>query len=105
MVWLARRLCISPEGRAFSPGARSFYRHVGYDSPDFDLADYAVRNMGYVSLGLLGSSMARLRCRPQLLTAATIRKACRELREKDVDAVQMSCVEDGTAPGDWSNYR
>ena len=105
MVWVARRLCISPDGRVFAPGAAMFCKLVGYENPDFDLVDYAVRNMGFVLLVALPVHSARLRCRPRLLTAATVRASCRELRQRNITAVELSCVRDGTLPAQWPNYR
>ena len=105
MVWVARRLCVSPEGRVFTPGTAVFHRHLGYDRPDFDLTDYAVRNMGFVLLVLLPAHAARVRCRPPLLTTRAVHTACRELRNRAVRSVAVDCVPDGSIPEKWSNYR
>ena len=105
MVWVARTLCVSPEGRVFTPGTASFHGRVGYRDPDFDLADYAVRNMGFVLLVLLPTHAARVRCRPKLLTPTAVRRICRELRYREVSGVEIDCVGDGTTPANWSNYR
>jgi hypothetical protein len=44
------RFVIDADGRLWSPAAAEFHRLLGYPEPDFDLARYAVRNLGYVLL-------------------------------------------------------
>ena len=105
MVWAARRLCVSPEGRVFTAGTTAFCSFVGYTDPDFDLTDYAVRNVGFVLLVLLPAHAAHVRCRPRLLTAVAVRVTCRELRNRGVGGVEIASVRDGSAPEKWSNYR
>ena len=105
MVWVARRLCISPDGRVLAPGSAELCSLLGYREPDFDLLDYGVRNMGMVTVVLLPTGTARIRCRPRLLSVAAVRALCRELRDRRVSGAELSWVEDGTSPASWPNCR
>lgn len=102
---MARGLCVSPEGGLFAAGTAAFHRHLAYDSPDFDLTDYAVRNMGYILLVFLPHKDANVRCRPRLLTVAAVRRSCQETRQRNVAAVRLDCVHDLSPPAHWANYR
>ena len=105
MTGIIRTLCISPEGALFAPDMPAFCRYVGYEDADFDLTDYAVRNMGFVLLLIRSHKDACVRCRPRLLTVPCVHRTCRELRQRGIVIVRLNCVQDGTDPAHWSNYR
>lgn len=44
------RLVATPAGTVLNPASRAFQELVEYVKPDFDLGDYAVRNMGHVDI-------------------------------------------------------
>ena len=54
-------LYVAPEGEILVPGTPSFYERIGYRNPDFDLGDYAVRNMGFVGIGRVAPTRLRVR--------------------------------------------
>jgi hypothetical protein len=105
MTGIIKTLCISPEGFLFAPDMPAFCRHVGYVDADFDLTDYAVRNMGFVLLLIRPDKDASVRCRPRLLTVPCVHRTCRELRQRGIVIVRLNCVQDGTDPAHWPNYR
>ena len=105
MVWVARALCVSPEGLVFTPGTAAFRDHLGHRYADVDLTEFAVRNMGYVLLVLLPDEAARVRCRPELLTPTAVRVTCRELHDRQIRSVTIECVPEGCGPQQWPNYR
>lgn len=83
-------LHVSPEGELLVPGTPAFYDRIGYRNPDFDLGDYAIRNMGFVSIARLSADRVRLRFRPDLVGGRTIEAVCRYLVQRQFESVELS---------------
>ena len=95
MLQLSSSLAVAPDGRVLVPGTPAFERHVGYRRPDFDLAGYAARNMGYLTLSWTGDHSVDLHFRPSLLTAASVEAISRLLLRAGVKHVELRYLADG----------
>ncbi len=89
---------IDGEGEVWVVGSREFQRRFGYPHPDFDLADYAVRNFGCVRLRNHGAAL-RLHLAPETISERTFGSTVRMMvnHPRDRYAFEIgalgSCVE------------
>ena len=90
-------LFIAPEGDILVPGTPAFYERIGYRNPDFDLGDYAVRNMGFVAVSRVAPTRLRVRFRPALLTGRAVEAICRYLAKGQASEVEINYLD-----GDWT---
>ena len=98
MLQLSPRLAVAPDGRVLVPGTPSFEQHVGYRRPDFDLAEYAARNMGYVTLSWTGEDSAEMHFRPSLLTPSAVEVICRLLLRQRVIRLELRYLGEDADP-------
>ena len=96
-------LHVSPEGELLVPGTPAFYDRIGYRNPDFDLGDYAIRNMGFVSIARLSADRVRLRFRPDLVGGRTIDELNRYLRQRPVQNVEIEYLDRDWETESWPN--
>lgn len=96
-------LYVSPEGALLVPGTPAFYDRIGYRNPDFDLGDYAVRNMGFVSIARISPERVRLRLRPDLVGGKTIERLRQYLGQGSAQQVEIECLDRNREPESWSN--
>ena len=96
-------LCVSPEGDILVPGTPAFYERIGYRNPDFDLGDYAVRNMGFVSVSRVAPTRLKLRFRPALLTGRGVEAICRYLVLQGADEIEINYLRDEWTTEVWPN--
>src|SRR3546814_272167 len=61
------RYLISPEGECFPAEGHALADRLGDPDPDFDLAGFVVRNLGYVPVAALGGAVVRISLRPCLV--------------------------------------
>jgi hypothetical protein len=82
------RIVIDADGRIWSPAAAEFHRHLGYPEPDFDLARYAVRNLGYVLLELSAApdGLLIIEFRVILVKPRALLEAARFIESKAADS-------------------
>ena len=96
-------LYVSPEGALLVPGTPAFYDRIGYRNPDFDLGDYAVRNMGFVSIARISPERVRLRLRPDLVGGKTIERLRQYLGQGSAQQVEIECLDRNREPESWPN--
>lgn len=48
---------ITPQGHWLKPGSEQYYNFIEYDSADFDVVGYALRNMGAIAVGFAGDTL------------------------------------------------
>ena len=99
----AGTLFVAPEGQVFIAGTRALYERIGYRNPDFDLGDYAVRNMGFVSIGRTTPGCLRIRFRPALVTGTAVEAVCRHLLRSGADEIEVNSLTDKWSTEVWPN--
>ncbi len=60
-------ILIDDDGECWETGSRQLLEHLKCDLPDFDLTSYAVRNLGFVRVRVVGANL-RITLRPAFLT-------------------------------------
>lgn len=93
----------APEGDILVAGTPPFYERLGYRNPDFDLGDYAVRNMGFVAVNRATPIRLRVRFRPALLTGAAIDAVCRYVGKREASEIEINHFGSEWATEIWSN--
>ena len=96
-------LFIAPEGDILVPGTPAFYERIGYRNPDFDLGDYAVRNMGFVAISRVAPTRLRVRFRPTLLTGLAFEGVCGYLAKGQADDVEINYLGEEWITERWPN--
>src|SRR3546814_9426385 len=76
-------LCISPAGDILVPGTQTFNERMGYQNPDFDIGDYAVRNMGFIAISRATPDELKLRFRPELVSGKAVEALTRFVTSRD----------------------
>ncbi|MET4697976.1 hypothetical protein ABIE65_000993 [Constrictibacter sp. MBR-5] len=87
-------LCISPAGDLLVPGSATFNERIGYQNPDFDIGDYAVRNMGFVAVSRIGTDVYKLRFRPELLSGKAVEAMTRFIAVRDARTIELEVFTD-----------
>lgn len=87
-------LCISPAGDMLVPGSAAFNERVGYQNPDFDIGDYAVRNMGFVAVTRIGPDEYKLRFRPELVSGKAVEAMTRFLGSREARSIVLEVFVD-----------
>ncbi len=82
-------LCISPAGDVLVPGTQAFQDRIGYQSPDFDIGDYAVRNMGFIAISRSKPDTLKVRFRPELVAGKAVEAVTRFLSSRDAAFVEL----------------
>ena len=87
-------LCISPAGDLLVPGSATFNERIGYQNPDFDIGDYAVRNMGFVAVSRSDTGIYKLRFRPELVSGKAVEAMTRFIAVRDARSVELEVFTD-----------
>ncbi|MFN4090114.1 MAG: hypothetical protein ACK4QW_13890 [Alphaproteobacteria bacterium] len=89
-------LCVSPAGDLMIPGSAAFNERIGYQNPDFDIADYAVRNMGFIAISRPAGDHYKLRFRPDMVSGPAIDATIRFVGARDAQRIELEVFTD-----DW----
>jgi hypothetical protein len=92
-----RLVVFDHRGRAWDPRAPRLAQHLGSSISGEVLADYTVRNMGYVAVAAFERSM-HVRLRPAIAAPGALGALLVWLQERPVERILLSTFEDG-----WSH--
>lgn len=82
-------LCISPAGDMLVPGSATFNERIGYQNPDFDIGDYAVRNMGFVAVARTAPDAYKFRFRPELVSGKAAEAMVRFIAGREARTIEI----------------
>jgi hypothetical protein len=90
------RMIVTPDGTWVREGSREFFVALGDTDPDYDASLFAVKNLGFIVVGILGKSLINIKLHPRNVAPAALHSVKQWLASIQYETFQISYLKE-----DW----
>src|SRR5258708_35623807 len=82
-------MLVTPDGRWVFPNSEEFLTALGDPAPDYDAISFAVKNLGFVKLQIIGQSIIEIELHPRNVELPPLRAAQQQLLSRRIKLVRI----------------